>query len=411
MEKKYFSTLIILFLSIVTSAIIIHAADENQDPTIKTTATTQNAFIRFLKSFDYTSRLRFQFDDNIFLTEDREDSDVKEIFTQILEYNHSSGDNFLRWSYTGDYDYYNEESLGVLSHSTNLLYSYRPVDKFSFGLGSNFYWLSDSRIASTLGDRLLALGYTQFSPYVEMKYEINPRTSVQTNIRYQKVDARDGNNDDYIDNKRVIATEQLNYSLTEDNNLISFFGYQYDDISFPQIFEKSATSNRPFVGLTRKFPGVVSLTYGVGFEQIYMDDNMDDDNVDQYLGLETIFSIYTKFKMSYSHNYKHPSLRREYTQYASNLYKMSLDHTINPKTSILWAYSYERQGFRSADALVGQLSESRKTDIQTIGTTLNRKLNSVLTLGLSYDYTKRDTEFANEGYTDNKVSIQLTAKY
>lgn len=155
------------------------------------------------------------------------------------------------------------------------------------------------------------------------------------------------------------------------------------------------------------------MTYGIGFEQVDMDDeaNSDDHNVDQYVGFETTFSVYTKFKASYSHNYKHPSLRREYTQYASNLFKINLDHTLDPKTSILWNYSYEKQGFSSADILAGQTSEGKKTDIQTIGLTLNRKLNPLLTLGLNYDYTKRDTEFVGEGYTDNRYTINLTARY
>ena len=35
-------------------------------------------------------------------------------------------------------------------------------------------WLQDNEITTTIGDRVLALGYTQNVPTVEVKYALNP---------------------------------------------------------------------------------------------------------------------------------------------------------------------------------------------------------------------------------------------
>ena len=167
------------------------------------------------------------------------------------------------------------------------------------------------------------------------------------------------------------------------------------------------------MGLTHKFPSVVNITQEVGFDDIQMDDDSlnDGDSVDYRVSLETVFSLYTKLRFSYDHNVKNASLRSEYAQYDANTASLGISHAINPKTSAFFDYSYEWQDFSSSDRLPGQANVDRETDIHSLGLTLSRKLNNWLTADASYNYTKRDTDFAREGYTDNKLSVAVTAKY
>lgn len=377
------------------------------------TGQNKNPFLKFLSDIDYSSRLKFEYDTNIFLTEDGEDSDWKEIFTQTLFYQLTKGDHYFQWGYSGNYAYYDHEAKGVLGHTANLLYSYRPFEKLSFGLRDDYNWLQDSKMAAVIGDRVLALGYIQNAPSLQLKYEFSPKATFCMDVFNEFLDVRSGTNDDYIDNRMTLVSERIDYNLTPENNLVGFFGNTFRTIDFVQIDEKSSTSNRAFAGLTEKFPNILHWTQEVGFENIEFDNsaNNDDDNVDFKTSLETVFSLYTKLRLSFECNIKNPSYRSEYTQYASNLTSLNLSHAISPKTTLFLDYSFERQKFDENDALIGQPSIDRRNNIHNLRLALSRSINPWLTAEIRYDYTKRDSEFAQEGYIDNKISTAVTAKY
>ncbi|MFH1359449.1 MAG: hypothetical protein ABIJ41_00235 [Candidatus Omnitrophota bacterium] len=371
-----------------------------------------NPIKKFLKNIEYTSRLRFEYDNNIFLTENDEDDDIKEIFTQTLTYRLPKENYYFQLAYRGNYAYYNKESTGILGHAANVLYSYRPFNGFSIGFRDDYSWLSDSTIASTIGDRVLSLGYIQNTPALEVKYEIDPRWTVTTDAYYQFLDVKDGNNDDYIDNKRIGAKGTVFYSITPNHDLIGFFGYDHNQITFPQITEKASHSGRGFVGLKKKLPNYFDITTEVGFENIYMDESdADDQNMDIQTQIETTFSVFTKVRLGLDYNVIKPSLRSEYSQFASTISSINLSHAINPKTSLNLNYSFEKQKFQSSNVLVGQADEDRTTDIHRTRMTLSRKLNSWLSGDFNYNYTQRNTDFANESYTNHTFTVGLMAKY
>lgn len=404
MKKKIFVILAVFCFSLCS---LTPAADtsEPKSPT--------NPIANFLRSIDYTSRLKLEFDDNIFLTEDNQDSDIRQIFSQTLTYKLPKDKYYFQWGYSGNYAYYNEETIGILGHTAHLLYSYRPFNGFSFGIRDDYNWLQDSKIATTIGDRVLALGYIQNTPSIQVKYEIAPDYFLATDFYYQFLDVTDPDNDDYIDNKRVGVKGQISRHLTPEKNLVALAGFDHSQITFPQVSEKAAVSDRAFIGLKEKIIGICDLTQEIGFETIDMSDpaNVDDSNIDYRFSLETVFSIYTKLRLGFDHNMKNPSLRRQYTQYGASVASLSLTHTINPQVTFFLNYSHEKQGFYSSDALIGQTKERKDTVIQYLGLTVSRKLMSWLVTDFKYEYTKRDTDFAQEGYTDNKVSVAMTVRY
>lgn len=403
---------ILLVVFLMTFSVFHPVAYAENKVSAENTATT-NPLVKFLKEVQYTTRLKFEYDDNIFLREADEESDSRNVFMQSLSYKLPKDNYYFQWGYTGNYAYYSQEAVGVLGHSANVLYSYRPFDGFSIGLRDDYNWLQDSKVTTTLGDRVLALGYVQNMPTLQVKYELSPRVTVSTDMFYQFLDVRSSSNDDYIDNKQLGVKTQMNYNITPQGSIVGFVGFGHRQISFGQIAEKAAVSQRPYAGFTKRFPNLFNFTTEVGFANTDMEDenNSDDDNVDFKASIETIFSIFTKLTLGFRQNVKEPSLRSQYTQYATSAASFNISHTINPKTALRFDYTFEKQNFDSSDVLVGVDSVDRSTAIHEIGVTLSRKLNAWLTCDANYDYTKRNTDFVQESYTNNRFSISLTARY
>jgi len=400
---KILKILLIATIITLTSAGSVLLADSHEE----------GIFSRFINDIQYTTRFKVEVDDNIFLEEEEEDSELKEIILQSFLYKISKGNHFFKTNYTGKYASYIEETSNILSHSSGLTYSYRPFDGFSIGFNNNFAWLQDSDITTAIGDRIIALGYMRDAPNLEIKYEVTPKSRISTNFGYSYLDVTDRDNDDYIDNRQLTAGAKLEYDFGDQADVVGFAGYGRRQIAFPQISEKSSVSDRPYIGLTKKFFGLMNWTNEVGFENIDMDDenNNSDNNIDYRTSVETTFSLYTKAALSLGYNSKKPSFRSDYTQYASDIASFNVNHAIDPKTSLLFDYTFERQSFESSDATFGQEDRDRKTYVHDVNLTLSRKLNTWLSVDCKYEYTKRDTDFEKEGYTNNKYSVALTAKY
>ncbi len=373
----------------------------------------QNSFKTFLKDIDFTTRIKLEQDDNIFLTENDENSDFKQILTQGMKYSKSFGKQYVSWDYVGNYSYFDNESEGILSHSGKALYSYRPYEKFSVGLKNDITWLQNSDITTAIGDRLLALGYTQVMPGIQLKYEMSPATTFVSDLGYQNLNVSDNASDTFIDNEEFKTRTAVNQVLFDDKSLVGLAGFEWERVNFAHTSQKESETDRPFIGLLKKFPGLFNVSTEVGFADINMKNpsDEDDNNVDFKLSLESVFSIYTKLNASYTGMNQSYSLRSDYAKYSSNLLNLGLSHAISPKSLLSLNYSYEFQDFDSSDVLVGIAAVDHEANIHNVNLAFTQQLNSWLTVELSYGHVTRDTDFASESYEDNKFGIGLTARY
>lgn len=366
-----------------------------------------------LNDIRYTSRLKIEVDDNVFLADKNRDVEFKEIFLQSLRYSQSKENSFVQASYTGQIAHYNEEATDVVSHSANVAYSYRPFDGFSIGFKDEYNWLEDNKITTTIGDRVLDLGYEQHAPSLEAKWSLGKHLTFKNATRFTSLDVSDPANDDYIDNRRLDVKGEFEYFFGNDREVVGFAGLDYNQIRFPQISEKSSVTHRPYIGFKKVFPGLFLWNNEIGFEHINMDDerNEDDNDLDFLTSLETTFSLYTKLKLILSKNFTKPSLRREYTQYSSDVASLNISHKLNKRNSIFFDYSFEKQDFAASHVTSGQSTGDRQTYVHNIRLLYNKKLKSWLSMDCQYDYVKRDTTFDGEGYRNNKFSVALTARY
>lgn len=393
--------LILIFVCQVAFAEVTKTEDE-QNPSGPT---------QFLKKLfnkiEFISGIKTDFDSNIFLAEDDEDSDIINTYTQYISLELPEDPYYLKMDYTGNISYYTEEGDNIYDHSANFILSYRPFDNFSLGIGNYFKKMHSKTITTVFGDRLLSRGYKEDSPMVEAKFEPYENLILDLVWDYYYLDA-DSPEDDYIDRGDNSVNLSLNYDIWPD--LISFIGCRYQDAHFPHLTTKDADSYRGFAGFTKKFKSF-NVTTEVGQEHKETNFQGNDANTDFQISLNSTFSVYTMLNLNFTFNRSYPSARSEYFQYFSNGVNLGIWHLINPKTAISANFGYEKQEFDSSDVLSGNSQIDRTTGIYSFSTSVRRNLNDWLSLNLGYEFTKRNTDFAKEGYTDNRVSIGLMASY
>ena len=396
---KYSVVYSILFLFFFSSNLL--SAAENKS------SSAMESVKRILKKINFVTTVSTSYDSNIFLAENNENSDTIGTFSQYLSYRHTEEPFHFKIDYAGNISYYLDEGDDIYSHISNALFSYRPFDKVSFGIGNYFKMMRTKSIATTFGDRLLSRGYQEDTPLFEAKIEPIDKLIVDLSYQYYYLDAAAAA-DDYIDRGDNIGKIAFNYDFFP--ALTGFVGCRYQDAHFPHLTTKDAESVRGFAGITKKFKKF-NLTAEVGQEHKDTNFQSNDANTDALIKASSTFSAFTTLNLILTYNKSLPSARREYFQYFTNSVAVSLWHVINPKTSISTSLSYSRQKFDSSDVLSGYGQLDKTTGIYGFNTTLTRNLNDTLSFNLGYSYTKRNTDFAKEGYTDNKVSVGLTARY
>lgn len=359
------------------------------------------------KKIEFKTSVKYDFDDNIFLSDADESSDIINTLTQNVSLKIPEDPFYLEMDYTGNLSYYIQEGDSINNQTAKLILSYRPFDYISFGIADYFTKMFSKSITTSFGDRLLSRGYLQNIPVVDVKVEPIEKLTLDASYRNYYLDAV-STNDDYIDRGDDIFNFGVNYEIWPD--LISSAGYEFQDVDFRNYFIKDAESHRAALGLTKKFD-VVNLTAEVGREYKDAENLHDGEETDCSLKVDTTYSVYNIVNFTYTFNRAVPSARTEYFQYFTNSAEVALRHLINPKTTVLTNIKYEKQVFEDTDAIQGQLQEDRDTKIITFGTTLRRSLNDWLDFDLGYSLTRRSTDFVGESYTNNKITVGITGSY
>ncbi|MBL7197827.1 MAG: outer membrane beta-barrel protein [Candidatus Omnitrophica bacterium] len=407
LKIKILFTVILSFLFLISSN-NLYAQKPEKGP-VESKPSILNFLKDIFKKFEFTSRVSQEYESNIFLTEDNEDSDIKTTVYQGFSLRLPKDSIYFQLDYGANLDYYHQEAEHVYVQDVNTILSYRPFDKISFGISDNFTKVSKSKIATALGDKLITLGYNQNRTNFQAKYDLDDNTSMNFAYGLYRLDVSDQDRDDFIDRLDSDINFMLEHQFSP--NLGSFIGYGYQKVRFRQTSVKNSQSTRCSIGLIKKFPEYFKLTSELGYEHKDIDTQRHDDNVDFKILANPLFSTYTKLFLSLEFNRLVPSSRSEFSQYARRSFIAQLQHFLTPKLILITNLNYERQKFDQADSITSSIDDNRYTDIYSCGATFKRVLNDWLSVDAGYTFTKRDAEFASEGYTDHEVILGLTANY
>lgn len=364
------------------------------------------------KQLEFTSRVSTQYDNNIFLEEDDEDSDLKTTIYQgflLKSPKDSKKPIYYQFDYGINYDSYLEEGDHILSHYANALLSYRPFDKLSLGISDNFQKVGKGIVTTALGDRLVTLGYYQNTANFQAKYDVTKNTYLDFIYGYYRLDVMDPSRDEFIDRN----TDEVNLSLNRNfnPNISGYIGNIFQKVRFDETLVKNSDGNRLFLGLAKKFPNKLKLTTEVGYEIKDIETQRKDHNLDFRISANSLFSAYTKLYFLVEIDRLQPSSRTEYSQYSRRNVVFQLEHYLTPKLILITNLGFERQLFKDEDSISSSVTTDSTTKIYSAGSTLRKILNDWLSADLGYSFTKRDSEFRTESYDDHKVTFGLTANY
>lgn len=403
-NKKIAATgLLFLLLAVMTFAAY---AAEPAKPTKENPALIQ--FLQNLfKRIEFTTAIKTEYDDNIFLTPTNEKSDVISTVTQGMCLKVPEDPFYLQLDYTGNLSYYWNQGDKLYDHLANFIASYRPTKNFSYGISNSFKKMINKKITTTLGDQLLSMGYTEDTPVFEMKYQ--PTEKLTIDYMYQHYYLRAARVDDnFINRDDNVSNVAFTYDFYPD--LAAFVGFNYRDANFPADTVKDGEIAKGFYGITKKFPGFCNVTVSAAHDSDQL-LNRHDTNTEANLSVNSTFSAYTILNLAYHYNNRIPSARAEYSQYFDDAVELGLTQLLDLKTTLTATVGYERQHFYSSDVVGTNPVVDKHTDIISLETLLKRKLNSWLDLDLTYNYSKRNTKFAAEGYTENRVGLGLVATF
>ncbi len=362
-----------------------------------------------------STTLGLEHESNIFLAEDNEDSDIKSLVSQDISLKLPKDKLYCEFDFNYDLAYYHAEGDTAQTIATKALINTQPTDNLSFGFKNLFTYAPSSKIITTVGDRLLALGFVDNTSDFEGKWRFAGNTALGLGAQIYRLDVFDLDADDFIDRYAYTYGPTLYQDFRDD--VSGYLSYRYQKIDFTQATQKSMRQNQGLVGLVKKFAGWFNATTEVSYQRFNMSNNLSNGpqrrtgDVGVSFTLDSTSSVYSKVVLGLFFNQVYPSSRSQYAKYRNNGVNLSLRHFLTPKLIILGNAGFERQNFDSDSALAGVTKDSLNAKVTSCGLTLERILNKWLNLDFAYKFTKRDSDFAQDGYKDNQITVSLKASY
>ena len=349
-----------------------------------------------------------EWDSNIFLDEENEESDFISVLGPDVLFHTSREHGYFEASWTGRYAYYWDSDEITKTNSFSGMGFVTPHDKLAIGLKGYADITEDSEVPTVFGDRILLMGYKIWSVGPEVKYQLSDRWALGLNYQFDSVDIDQDELDDDVDRNTNGAGVNAEYELAADWFLLG--GYGFRDVNFSEADNKDAFSNLYTGGIRKKFPALFNVDLKLTFHDKNFDESEDDSNVDVIGSIQTTFSRYTTLIFSGSYALQESS-RSEYSQYTSTRLSLLIQHYLTKKTTITMRASYELQGFDAEDSLVDFTEGDQDSSTYNVSLTLRQMLLDWLSLEVGYSYQERSTDFEGEGLVDHIARAGVRAYF
>lgn len=388
---------------------------------------------KFLQEkFDFSFGEFYEYDDNAFLDETDGKRDVKHVMTPSVFYEQSGEKLYTQGSYQVEATRWTHQDSWIVAQQMDGGFSWDATPKWTLGAKDTHIHTGQDQVGTATGERILRLGFNINTLQLESRYQLTPDTVLHNQYQFDWINFDDdGEQDDFIDRRANQFATDLEHYLKPDLKLTS--GYAYRHVNFQEVFAdpKSFQSNRVWGGFAKKFARRWTIENAFEFESRDFDDSghkgssptrdfADTGSKGENKGyfnirssIQSTFSRFTSAGFGYVRS-QGDSSRSEYRQYRSDRLAANLRHYFTPKTIFFGSASWEKQTYDASDQLLDLINfvrDQRQTYLWSGDATLRQILTSVWALELSYHWSKRDSDFAREGYTNNRLRVGLRATF
>ena len=286
-----------------------------------------------------------------------------------------------------------------LRFSSRNFISYELEPDYSYGYASSrqlseyFYWQTDNSIGFRWTERFAT--YTGFS---------------LTGADY----GNQGNNNRFT----WELYNQARYQLSPQTVLTG--DYRYAQTADPDGDASNSTDQYLLLGVEQRFsPNTIGiLRAGAQFRSV---DN-GDDNTSPYMELALNSQVNQQFSVRAFTRYgieSYDTVRStpegvlaEFSDRRTLRFGLASEYAVTPMTSIFGGVDYIPAAFRDGNAISGPgpIGDYNENIVNAyIGVSV--KLNDFLTGTVSYNYTHSDSDFPNQTYNRNRISVGLSAEF
>ncbi|MES2440287.1 MAG: outer membrane beta-barrel protein [Verrucomicrobiota bacterium] len=287
-----------------------------------------------------------------------------------------------------------------LRFSSRNFISYELEPDYSYGyassrqLGEYFYWQTDNSVGFRWTERFAT--YTGFSLtgadydlqnndrftwelYNQLRYQLGPQTILTGDYRYAETSGSDQSSDS-TDQYLLVGVEQR---FSPNTIGIARVGAQFRDV------DDGTSNTSPYLELalnsqvTQQFSVRAFARYGIESYDTVRFDSSIPDNV-------------------------------EYDNRSTLRIGVSSEYAISPMFSIFGGVDYIPTSFedgRPLTAVAGTPVSDRDEDLVNTYIGVSMKFNDYLTGTATYNYTNSSSDFANNDYDRNRISLGLSAEF
>jgi len=373
-----------------------------------------NWIAKILKSnLDISVGATQEYDDNIFLEETDRHRDLKTTLTPSVYLEKQWDKAYIGMGHQAEAVYYRDNVAWVITQETDAELRYEVSPVWAVGVKDTHIHSGQKWVPDKTGtDRILRLGYNINTLLAQNKLKVADNLTLTNEYQFDYINFLDQNQDTYIDRNIDEARTILGYAVTPQTSLSLGHAFRWVGYHSAEADPKDFTANKLSVGIVQKFLRKFTVDAGIEEEWRNFNEGENSFGLNVKAGLSSTFSKFTSFALRYMRNLGDSS-RSEYRQYTSDRVMASMRRYLDPKTILFLSAGYEKQFYDNLDRLATSTIQSgdRRTFLYSGNLTLRRIFTNWLSGELSYHYSKRDTAFPKEGYTNNRYVAGLRVSW
>ena len=393
----------------------------------------------------YKLKLSGEYDSNLYLTPDDEDSDWAYLVNPSVSLDISTKTTKTLLSYSASiYNYYDKTEDNYVAHDVNLNYSQEFTKRLSFSMYNRYNITQDLYTVNVNGESSLYspsgytirrerkyhsnysgslrlnyqfgkkdvcyIGYnhyrnweqgdtaeeaTRYNPVAGISFEVFEHTFINLDTSYIKGDFYDGS-DDFDE---LLGTIKLVKEITKHFSINAAYSHTYMDYSGDtedyQVYS-------PSIGIFYKISKDSSLDFSAGY---YIEDKEKGDD-EKGLNLDVDYNKKWKIKkgslsFKYSSGYEETYFGSEnlgFTIYHGGQLSFLYDFTKHLSNSAYLDYRYNKYTDQDPD---------RKDNVLSFKDEVNYKVTKWMDVSMSYLYRMLDSNIDDNDYKDHRVMISI----